>query len=306
MTERVRVPPLNALRAFEAAARLRSFKHAAAELHVTPTAISHQIKLLEKIVGEPLFERLVRAVVLTDAGHRLYPSLREGFARIAQAAAELRNQRDSLTLSVTTAFASQVLIPCLPRLMASRPQLRLRINATEELADLRTMEADLAIRYAHDRPTPYESTTLFSDRYIAVAAPSLLGQRHSKSLGAVQVAAMPLLAFRWRSSTLRCPGWSEWMVSAGVDDFDETDCNLFSEEVHALQAAVAGLGVALLSEVFVRKELAAGLLRQVHPLAMPGFTFKAMYLPGHSKMAVIRNLVRSLVALTRAERSKAT
>ena len=304
MVERVRVPPLNALRAFEAAARLRSFKQAAMELHVTPTAISHQIKLLEVIVGTPLFDRITRAVVLTEAGHRLFPALREGFARIAQASAELRSEQESITISVTTAFASKLLVPNLHALHVRNPRLRVRVEATEALVDLRKMEADLVVRYADDRPTACESKTLFSDRYIAVAAPALLQDRSRAPLSANEVASLPLVAYRWKNAALRGASWQEWMDSAGVKDFDVTSCHLFSEEIHALQAAVEGLGVALVSDVLVRKDVDDGRLLQVHPQALPGFTFKAMYLADHAKLESIGSIVRWLSTLTRSRRER--
>jgi LysR family transcriptional regulator, glycine cleavage system transcriptional activator len=290
------VPPLNSLRAFEAAARLHSFKQAAAELHVTPTAISHQIRLLESLVGTRLFERLTRAVVLTEDGQRLFPALREGFARIAQAAAELRSERESITVSVTTAFASKLLIPSLSVLRVRHPHLRLRVDATEALVNLHKMEADLVVRYADDRPTSCESKVLFSDRYIAVAAPAWLSKRGA-TLPASELARLPLVAYRWKNTALRGPSWQEWMDLAGVQDFDITSCHLFSEEIHALQAAVDGLGVALVSDVLVRNELKDGRLVQMHPLALPGFTFKALYLADHMKIASIRQVLRWMSTL---------
>lgn len=296
MAERVRVPPLNALRAFEAAARLHSFKQAAAELHVTPAAISHQVRLLEGLVGTRLFERLTRAVVLTEDGQRLFPALREGFARIAQAAAELASERETIAISVTTAFASQLLVPNLGLLQARHPRLRVRVEATEALVDLRKMEADVVVRYADDRPVSCASKVLFSDRYIAVAAPAWSRARGA-GLPASELSNLPLVAYRWKNTTLRGPSWQEWMDLAGVADFDVTSCHLFSEEIHALQAAVDGLGVALVSDVLVRRDLEEGRLVQMHPLALPGFTFKALYLADHRKIASIRQLLRWMSGL---------
>lgn len=296
MVERVRVPPLNALRAFEAAARLRSFKQAAAELNVTPTAISHQIKLLEALVGKTLFKRLPRAIVLTEAGQRLFPALRDGFDRIAQAIVDLRSEGESIVLSVTSAFASKILIPNLRAFQEEHAAIRLRIDATEVLADLRKGDADLVVRYADDRPTAHRSVALFADQYVAVAAPSLL-RRNRRKLEASQISESALIAFNWKNTTLRGATWPEWMDLAGVRDFDVTRCHVFSEEVHAIQATVDGLGIALLSSVLVARDLAEGRLVQVHPLTLPGFTFKAIHLVDHVKIASIRKVIRWLSGL---------
>jgi LysR family transcriptional regulator, glycine cleavage system transcriptional activator len=296
VVERIRMPPLNALRAFEVAARLRSFKRAAAELNVTPTAISHQIKLLESLVGTALFNRLPRAVVLTEAGQRLFPALRDGFDRIAQAIVDLQSEAESIALSVTSAFASKILIPNLRAFQEKHAAIRLRLDATEGLADLRKGDADLVVRYADDRPTSHRSVTLFADRYFAVAAPSHL-RRGRRQLEASEVARSSLLAYPWKNTTLRGATWSEWMDLAEVRDFDVTQCHVFSEEVHAIQAAVDGLGIALLSSVLVARDLAEGRLVQVHPQTLPGFTFKAMHLADHVKIASIRQVIDWLSGL---------
>lgn len=301
MPDRPRLPPLNALRVFEAAARLGSFKRAADELHVTPTAVSHQVKLLEEIVGTPLFERRTRAVVPTEAAQRLFPALREGFDRIAQAVAELQGDGESLVLSVTPAFGAKVVIPNLAALQARHPSLRLRVHATETPVDLRKAEADLAVRYSLPRPTPLRAVPLVTDRYVAVAAPSFLERLgRGAALDAGTIASSSLVAYPWRNPLLGGPTWPEWMALAGVAGFDATRCHVFSEEALAVQAAVEGIGIALLSDALVRADLAAGRLAQVHALALPGFTFKAVYLPDHPKAAAIRRVVRWLAEATRA------
>ncbi len=290
------MPPLNSLRAFEAAARHKSFKVAAAELCVTPTAISHQIKHLEDIVGARLFDRAGRVIELTEAGQRFFPVLRDGFDRIAQAVVDLQRQGETITISVTSAFAAKILVPNLYAFQALHPGVRLHVDASEALVDLRKAEADLAVRYALDRPSSMRIETLFSDHYIAVAAPSLL-RTPSITMSAAEISSAQLLGYPWRNLNLQGPAWPEWMDLAGMKDFDVTRCHVFSEESHAIQAAIDGLGVGLLSSALVAHDLAVGRLVRVHPLTLPGFTFRAVFLDNHPKMESILKIVHWLAGL---------
>src|SRR5687767_347448 len=132
-----RLPPLNGLRAFEAAARQMSFAMAARELHVTPAAISHQIKGLEEQLGKRLFRRLKRGLELTRAGQLLLPKLSEGFDRLAEAVGELRtmDEEGALAVSAATSFATRWLAPRLHRFVGAHPELDVRINASTRLID---------------------------------------------------------------------------------------------------------------------------------------------------------------------------
>lgn len=293
---RRRLPPLNALRAFEAAARHLSFKGAAEELFVTPTAISHQIRSLEALVGFKLFERTGKSVVLTRAGQRFFPVLREGFDRIAHAVADLQRDEDVLTVSVTPAFASMVLIPGLASFRRLHPDLTLRVEATEQLADLGKANADLAVRYGTDRSRPFASQVLFRDQYVPVASPAWLGSRELP-LPAPVLARSDLLHYPWKNAALRGPTWSAWMNQAGVRGFDEGRCTAFSEELHAIQAALDGAGVALASTVLVSRHLRSGRLVQVHPLGVNGFVYHAEYVECHPRLASVLRVVAWIAGL---------
>src|SRR6185436_12456228 len=169
MTERL--PPLNALKAFESAARHLSFKRAAQELSVTPAAISHQIKALEEYIGAPLFHRVNRGLELTPSARAALPKLSEGFDSLAQAVAQLRPAADSgqLTVSVAPSFASRWLMPRLHRFFAAHPELDVRITARTRLlnrlgrdneVERATIEnwleeSDVAILYGHGDYTGY-------------------------------------------------------------------------------------------------------------------------------------------------------
>jgi LysR family glycine cleavage system transcriptional activator len=290
------MPPLNALRAFEAAARHLSFKEAAGELCVTPTAVSHQIRHLEELVGMKLFERTPRALALTPAGERFFPVLRDGFDRIAQSVVDLQREADVLTLSVTPAFASMVLIPRLSQFRQLYPAIALTVDASERLVDLRKSEADIAIRYGVERPTPFQAQALYTDQYLAVASPSWLADSELPISAAV-LAKKPLLGYQWKNANLQGPSWPAWMALAGIAGFDSTRYMAFSEESHAIQAALDGAGVALASSVLVDEELRSGRLVQVHPLGMQGFTYRALFRNDHPRIETITRVVNWLFGL---------
>jgi LysR family glycine cleavage system transcriptional activator len=146
-----KLPPLIELRAFDAAARHLSFKKAAAELGVTPTAISHQIRLLERYCGQAVFRRRPRPLTLTEAGARLFPIIRDGLEAFVTAFAAVKRDGDRQHLRVTTtnAFASRWLVPRLPRWRKLRPNASLDVIGTDGVLDLHAGDADVAIRYAH-------------------------------------------------------------------------------------------------------------------------------------------------------------
>jgi LysR family glycine cleavage system transcriptional activator len=251
-----RLPPLAALRAFEAAARHLSFKRAAAELHVTPTAISHQVRLLEETIGVRLFERRTRQVVMTPEAQILFPVLRDGLDAFAHAIEGLarRHARAAVTISATTAFTAKWLVPRVARFRAARPDIDLKLLATDEVVDLSAGAADLAIRYARGPFPGAVAEALIVDRLAPVASPQL------RLTEPRDLQSVTLLHFDWRRSDLDTPTWPRWLAEAGLRHVDGQAGLRFSDESHAIQAAVAGLGVALLSLTLVSEELAAGTL----------------------------------------------
>lgn len=250
-----RLPPLSQLRAFEAAARHRSFKLAAEELVVTAAAVSHQIRQLEAHLGVPLFERHTRRVELTQAASGLYPVLRTGLDAFADAIAALSPSRTrSVTLSVTPAFAAHWLLPRLPQFQQRHPQIELRILASAALVDLAAGGADLAVRYGGRADPSLDAVELAVDRFLPVASPRLALRR------ANDLAAQRLIHFDWHSPAADRPTWPRWLRQAGLRHGDARAGLRFSEESHAIQAAIAGHGVALLSRTLVQDELARGVL----------------------------------------------
>ncbi|MFC4727270.1 LysR substrate-binding domain-containing protein [Coralloluteibacterium thermophilus] len=255
---RRRLPPLAALRAFEAAARHLSFRCAAEELSVTPTAISHQIRLLERLLGLPLFERHVRRVSLTPAGAQLLPVLRDGFDAFERAIAGLspQSRRSAVTVTATAFFTARRLIPALGDFQARHPGFELRLHASDEPVDLRRGVADVAVRYGGGPYPDLVSEPLFRERFGVVCSPALGIRAPADLVGATLIHA------EWRRRALQ-PDWSRWCARAGAAGVDTTAGLRFTDESHAIQAAIAGHGVAIASLTLVRDELARGVL--VHP-----------------------------------------
>ena len=167
--------PLSALRAFEAAARLGSFKAAAQELSVTPTAVSHQIRALEEQTGLALFDRQVRKVSLNEAGMQLYPVLRDGFDAFEATLARLMQQRTraQVTISATNAFTVKWLVPRMSDFRSRHPGIDLQLLASDDLVDLRSTAVDIAIRYGRGPYPGLATEPLFTDRFAPVANPRL-------------------------------------------------------------------------------------------------------------------------------------
>jgi len=308
MANRRKLPPLNALRAFEAAARHVSFKLAAEELCVTSTAISHQIRHLENLIGYKLFERTPRSIALTDAGRRLFPVLRDGFDRFSRAVADLNEDGHSVTVSVTPAFAARLLVPALVQLQQSHPDIRLSIDATERLADISRGEVDVAVRYGPaSTPPGMRAVHLYRDRYLPLASPQWASGR-STPLPAAWLAQERVISYSWKNPRLQGPTWSRWMAVQGVADFDEARCVQFSEESHAIQAALDGAGVVLASDVLVAHDVEAGRLVQVCDGTLEGFSYQCLSLESNPKLAGIRQVeewLRSLLPAREALRPPA-
>lgn len=262
-----RLPPLGSLRAFEAAARLQSFKRAAEELSVTPTAVSHQIRLLEAQIGVRLFERQTRRVAMTAEAASLYPVLRDGFDAFAGAIAAIaaRRQRRALTLSAPLSFTAKWLVPRVASFRAAYPDLDLRLHASDDPVDLHGGVADAAIRYGRGPYPGLVAERLIENRFAPLCSPRL-GLRRPEDL-----RAQSLLHSEWRHPTEDTPTWHAWCARAGLAGLDVEAGLRFTDESHAIQAAIAGHGVALLSLALVADDLAAGTLVQPFGPALDGY-----------------------------------
>ena len=287
-----KLPSLRALHAFEAAARHHSFAAAANELGVTPTAISHQIRQLEAACSVKLFQRRPRPLLLTSAGARLYPALRNGFDALATAMALLAEEDAQTPLRVTSpsAFASKWLVPRLPKWREENPTVALEIIGTDAVLDVRAGATDVAIRYARKPPLDLMAHEVFRDTFVPVCSPRLLEQ-HGPIERAADLLRFPLIHYDWINSDPDAPTWRQWLaVARSIDpDFNplEKAWDLsFSEELHAIDAVIGGQGVAICSDVVVSNELRSGQLVKAHPLALPGYGFYLVSMP-HSPQAPV-------------------
>ncbi|MDF3835367.1 LysR substrate-binding domain-containing protein [Cupriavidus basilensis] len=289
-----KLPPLRSLQAFEAAARLGSFKAAAAELHVTPTAISHQIRLLEETCGHRLFQRQPRPPVLTGAGARLYPALRDGFDALLGAVAGMAESRAPSPLRVTSpnAFASRWLVPRLPQWRERYPDIALEIIGTDAILDLRAGDADVAIRYARTMPAGFVVREICRDTFFPVCSPALLLKDGHAIERASDLMRFPLIHFDWMTRDPNAPTWQQWLATASLIDpslkaADKTWALSFREELHAIDAVVAAQGIAICSDVVVGHELRSGTLVKAHPLSLPGYGFYLVAMAQNARQADI-------------------
>jgi LysR family glycine cleavage system transcriptional activator len=270
-----KLPAIGALRVFEAAARRLSFKDAAEELNVTPTAVSHQIKHLEQAIGVELFERGPRRVTLTAAGRQLFPTLRDGFDSIERAIEQLVRAQGAQVarLSSTVAFMARRLATRAGAFRDAYPDWTLRLDASNELVDL-DADADAAIRYGTGLYPGLLVEHLFEDRFAPVCSP-LLNIRSMREL-----RRATLIHFEWGDAVRgdeRAVEWRQWLAAAGASGIDADTGVSFSEELHAVQATIAGQGIGLLSLTLVEEELAAGVLVQPFELSLESFRYDLVY-----------------------------
>jgi len=265
-----RLPPLNALRAFEAAARHLSFSAAAAELHVTPAAISHQIKALEDDLGVKLFRRLNREVRLTDAGQACLPGLREGFDRIAEAVSVAQRQDGGgiLTVSTSPGLAAKWLVPRLEKFRAAHPDIDLRVDASMHLVDFAREDVHVALRFGNGRYPGLHTELLMRAEVLPVCAPALLRGPHALRHPA-DLKHHALIHDETLAAEPGAPDWTMWLRAAGVDGVDSTRGLRFNQVALVIDAAIAGRGVALTRSVFAADDLAAGRLMRPFGAGMP-------------------------------------
>lgn len=256
------LPSLNALAAFEAAARHLSLTRAAQELNVTPGAVSKQVKLLEAEIGRPLFVRLHRALGLTPAGETVYHALREAFERVsatlrqAGATAEVR----SVSIGTTMAFAQLWLMPRLGGFWSAHQDIVIDHIISDRTQELQRQDVELRVRYGDGVWTDEESALLFGDRIVAVASPGFLKANRVKTVK--DLAALPLLSVEgvdWTWTT-----WADFLRETGAPH-RRLNVRRFNSYVISLQAAEAGQGVALGWVSLVKPLIASGALVQVTP-----------------------------------------
>lgn len=251
--------PLNALRAFDAAARHMSFKHAADDLAVTPAAISQQIRSLEDFLGVDLFRRTNRSLVLTDAAQLSLGPLKEGFEKLEEAVDIITDSITSnvLRVSVSPSFASKWLVPRIAGFYERRPDAIVKINATMQVADFKAEDVDVAIRYGLGNYDGLESEELLRETIFPVCAPDMFDGE----------AATPCAVLNHTlihdDSTVEdesAPNWTMWLKAAGVSPPEGVPALHFNTNALAIEAAVAGRGIALARSAIAEEDIKAGRL----------------------------------------------
>lgn len=259
------LPPLASLHAFQAAAKHLSFKQAAMELGLTPSAISHRIRALEKNLGQPLFHRQVRAMALTSAGIEYHDTIERVFSELAIATSRLRNsnQHKPLRISVLPLFASAVLIPRLPLFRAAHPNIDIEIDTRSAVADLTEGDIDIGIRNMIVPPTGPGVRKLLDTKTVLLCAPALADKIHS-----IQDLANHTLIH----CAPRPNGWHDWLTLQGVADLKGVD-DLWVDTIPAgLEAANLGQGVALTMAPIAQLTLAGSRLVEPFPTDGKGGT----------------------------------
>jgi LysR family transcriptional regulator, glycine cleavage system transcriptional activator len=254
----MRLPPLNAVRAFDAVARLGSVRAAAEELAVTPAAVSQQLRVLEAHLGIALTQRQGRGLVLTDSGRTWHGEIARHLRAIALAAERVRPGRRVVQVTVVQSFGSRWLMPRLSLFTAREPEIEVRIDASPILADLTRDPFDLAIREGRGMYPDAESVRLFPLEFVPVASPAVARQLKRRT-GMVDWSRARLL------HEVSYDYWPDWIAAEGVAGVDVARGLFFSHTMLALDAASEGQGVALAPLCLADRELARGALTIVDP-----------------------------------------
>ncbi len=268
-----RLPSLNALRAFEAVARHRSFARAAEELHVTPAAVSQLVKQLELHLGINLFSR-GKMLELNETAGQVLPLITDGFDQLERAVDHLRKDHNSGTLTVSTppVFAQRWLISRLDDFQARHPDIELRLIASRRMVDFMLEDVDVAVRFGAGNYSGLFSERLMQETIIPVASPALAADIHNPA----ELVNCILLyddAYEWDPAF---PDWESWLVSLNVPVVQPLRIRHFSEVNLAIQAAMSGLGVAMAWRSLVLEELRSGKLVHLFNAVLP--TNRAYYL----------------------------
>ena len=288
-----RLPPLNALRAFEASARLGSFVAAAGELRVSAAAVSQQVRRLEQYLDTTLFQRLARGLVLTEQGRDYLPELSAGFDLLGESTTRLRARRADgvLTLTTLAGFANGWLLPRLHRFRERAPRIDVVLRTSRNLVDFRRDAIDLAIRFAPGPGRGLHGELLTREELFPVASPQLFGGgRMPDTLAAL--ADYPLLHDTDAGPEQPWLGWRGWFERAGLSTSPVGRGPQFSDSIVMVGAAVAGLGVAIGRSPHVGPLLARGqLVRVTQETWLSPWSYFLMAPPAHFKRPVVRTFV---------------
>ena len=260
------IVPLNALRAFEAAGRHLSCVEAASELHVTPAAISHHVKMLEDFVGTPLFVRRHRSIEITDAGRSCLDQLRESFTQIESVTQRLRHASrcGPLRVRVASCIASKWLLPRLNGFFRRHPDIEIEVSVSSQIYQFRYAEMDAMVRLRCGDFAGMNVEPFMSEYVAPVCTPDFL-RRHGPIRSAADIAGLPLIHDDTLNVIPTFPNWAAWLRRAGVEVQDDLPGHRFDFSPMVLDATLDGRGIALGRSALVVDHLEAG--RLVRPFA---------------------------------------
>lgn len=296
------LPPLSALHAFEAAARLDGFQRAGEELHVSAGAIGHHIRQLEAWLGLPLFQRLARGVVLTSAGQRYAAALRPVLTNLAEISDALRRQGDEriVTVTSTTSLVTRWLMPRLGRLRDLHPQIELRLLASTQALDLAREGVDVAIRLGSGAYPGMQVDLLMEEWFSAVCSPAFLVAAPDLKSPA-DLARYTLLH---DEPEIRLPNemtWARWMQDCGVRYASGTGPR-FSHTYLSLEAAANGQGIALAAEPLIAADLQAGRLIRLFKQRVQGpYNYYLLRSPQAEANPLVQAFCQWVIAEAQAE-----
>ena len=287
-----RLPPLNALRAFEAVARHLSITGAADELGVTPGAVSQAVKSLEEYLGKSLLSRTPRGLVLNDAAAAALPTLSEGFDRLAEAAQRLAGPERGgrLTVSVAPSFAQKWLAPRLADFSMAHPEVELQVQASMGLSHFEAEGVDIAIRFGAGKWAGLESKLLLREEVIPVCAPAVAAELSSPD----DLAKFTLIHDDSSLQDDSCPDWPMWLKAAGAKGVDANRGPRFNQSSLVIEAAASGRGVALAKRSLAQADLDIG--RLAAPFAAAStpieFAYYIVHPPGKARSNSARYFMR--------------
>jgi LysR family glycine cleavage system transcriptional activator len=239
-----------------------------------------------------LFRRRPRPLALTGCGAKLFPVLKDGLNSFAAAVARIAVEAElrPLQVTITNSFSHRWLVPRLPLWRQFHPDVALEIIGTDAVLDLRAGDADITIRYHRCPPTGLVANELFRDTFWPMGSPALLKRVHVRH--AADLAQHTLIHMHWNPWEPSAPTWQIWLeiaraLAPGTPVSTRTDALSFREELHAIEAVIAGQGIAILSDVLVARELASRTLVKVLDLPLPGFGFYVAHLPDHPRRALV-------------------
>ena len=297
------LPSLNALRAFEVVSRHLSYHSAASELNVTPAAVKQLVAKLEATVGDKLLERVGQRIVLTKRGKDCCEELSFGFSHIFSSVEKMRrrDRNDELIITVETSFAATWLVPKLNQFRADYPDINVLIDSNQQIVDLNSGQADIAVRYGVPRQAGQIVHRLFDDLIFPACSPNLISAQQLPMpidrLSDFTLIHWNLSQLAWASETHRWFTWDQWLAKLSIDVANSHNGISFSDYGQAVQAAIAGQGIVLASWPILKEAFDNGLLIAPFEEQLPtDIGYDLVIMPNSQKRAEVSAFVDWIIA----------